>query len=131
MITSGTFADARISESSVTQHRDAMMSGIGWLDFGTPTELTISAGVVTATQSFHQVDTESDAATDDLDTINGGSSGRVLYLNAINGSRDVTLKHGTGNIRMGDGADTTLAAYPDRAYLIFQGSNWYLISAVV
>lgn len=128
MITSGTFADARISESSVTQHQDAITSGIGWLNLGTATELTISGGVVTATQSFHNIDTESDAATDDLDTINGGTTGDLLVIGAINNSRTVVLKHNTGNIQTADGVDISLDLFRQRITLLFTNSNWYVIA---
>ena len=128
MITSGTFADALISESSVTQHKAAIHADIGWLKLATPTELTISSGVVTATQSYHQIDTEGDAATDDLDTINGGSAGRMLFLGPQNGTRDVVLKDGTGNIFTQDGADITLSLFGQRVLLLHNGTNWYVVS---
>ena len=51
-------------------------------NLGTPTELTIAAGVITRTRSNHTVDTQGDDATDDLDTINGGVEGDILLLRA-------------------------------------------------
>jgi hypothetical protein len=63
-----------------------------------PTELTINAGVVTATQGFHTVDTESDAATDNLDTINGGAIGDMLVLSGANDAREVKITR-SGNVR--------------------------------
>ena len=124
--TSGTFADARISESSVTQHKAALHTDIGWIDLADSIELTIATGAITATQSLHQIDTEGDASTDDLDTINGGSEGRILDLNPISNVRDVVLKHGTGNIQIQDGSDITMGLFRQRVTLIFQGSNWYV-----
>ena len=45
------------------------------------TELTIASGAITVTQSYHTIDTESDAATDDLDTITvAGGEGDVLVI---------------------------------------------------
>ena len=129
MITAGTFANARITESNVTQHQDAMTTGIGMLNLGSPIELTIATGAVTVSQSFHQLDTEADAATDDLDTINGGTEGDVLYLNAINNSRDVVIKHNTGNIQTRDGADITLGLFRERITLLFMTNVWYVQSA--
>jgi hypothetical protein len=63
-----------------------------------PTELTINAGVITKTQGFHTVDTESDAATDDLVTINGGVTGDVLILSGASDVREVRVDR-TGNIK--------------------------------
>jgi hypothetical protein len=62
-------------------------------------ELTIASGVVTATGGFHNIDTEADAASDDLDTINGGVDGMRLVIRANNAGRTVTVKDGTGNIQ--------------------------------
>jgi len=64
-------------------------------------ELTINAGAVTATKSYHAIDTEADAAEDDLDTIAGVAEGRILYLRAAHTDRTVILKNGTGNLVLG------------------------------
>lgn len=73
---------------------------VGTFNVGTGSELTIATGVITTTKSYHYVDTEGDAATDDLDTINGGSIGDTLTLRAQDINRTVVLKDGTGNLRM-------------------------------
>ena len=39
------------------------------MDFQSSAELVIATGAVTQTQSYHTIDTEADAASDDLDTI--------------------------------------------------------------
>lgn len=71
------------------------------------TQVVISAGVITATSTYHRVDTEASAATDDLDTINsGGTAGEILIIVAAVNSRTVVLKEGTGNLNIG--ADCTL-----------------------
>ena len=62
------------------------------------TELTIATGAITKTQTLHRIDTEADAASDDLDTINGGSDGDILIIRAENAARTVILKDGTGNL---------------------------------
>lgn len=87
--------------------------------------LTIASGVVTATGSFHVVDTEGAAATDDLDTINGGTLGAILYLRTSASARDVVLKHLTGNINNSTGADVTLATNSQVALYFFSGSTWF------
>lgn len=63
-----------------------------------PTTLTIAGGVVTRTQRRHKVDTEGQASTDDLDTINGLADGEELILRIVAAGRTVVLKDGTGNI---------------------------------
>lgn len=62
-------------------------------------ELTIASGVVTAIGSHHTVDTEADAVSDDLDTINSGSDGMTLVIRAADSGRTVVVKDGTGNIQ--------------------------------
>lgn len=81
---------------------------------GYPTQeaLTISSGAITvldAKTTLLRVNTEAAAATDDLDTITGpGIDGQTITLKSTSNSRDVTVKHGTGNIRLAGGADFTL-----------------------
>jgi len=86
-------------------------------------ELTISSGAITVTGVYHTIDTESDASSDDLVTINGGADGQILILRTENDARDVTLKT-TGNIDLP--ADVTLATSNDVIYLIYDGakSKW-------
>lgn len=67
--------------------------------FGSPSVLTLSAGTVTISGvvnwRFHSIDTEGDAASDDLTTISGGNTGEVLILQAVNDDRTVVCKDGT------------------------------------
>jgi hypothetical protein len=88
--------------------------------------LTINAGAITITNSNHQVDTEGSAASDDLDTINGGSSGTLLILRSYTNARDTTLKDGTDNLRLA--GDFTLSNSQDTIMLIRVGSYWYELS---
>lgn len=74
---------------------DSLVENIGF------EEVTISAGVITRTQINHKVDTEADAATDDIDTINGGADGEIVRLMCVSESRVPTLKDGTGNLDLG------------------------------
>jgi hypothetical protein len=87
-----------------------------------PTELTIATGAITVTQSFHTVDTESDDASDDLVTINGGTVGMVVVLIAAHTDRSVVVKDGTGNIQTA--GDMTLNNTQDTITLIYNGSAW-------
>lgn len=91
-------------------------------------ELTIATGAVTATGSFHTIDTESDAASDDLDTINGGTDGMFLTIMAEDGARTVVAKDGTGNLQLS--GDCTLDNAQDTLTLLYVAalSAWVEIS---
>ena len=95
-------------------------------NLGTPTELTIAAGVITRTRSNHTVDTQGDEGTDDLDTISGGVEGDLLLLRAADSARSIVLKDGTGNLRMP--ADMTLDHADDVELLYYDGTNWLEIT---
>jgi len=101
------------------------------MQMGPNTELTIAAGVIAVTGSLHGVDTEGDAATDDLDTINGGANGDVLFLHTMAAARVVVLKHGTGNIFCDGSADISLNNSNVIAMLIFGPNNQWHASRLV
>lgn len=76
---------------------------------------TIASGAITASKSHMRADTQSSAATDDLDTINFGDdadvsrvTGSMLLLRAANTARTVVVKHNTGNIWLADATDYSL-----------------------
>jgi hypothetical protein len=83
--------------------------------------LTISGGVITATNSWHRVDTEAAASTDNLDTINGFTDGMQLYLRAVSSSTTVVLKDGTGNLVLA--GDFSLDSGDDIIHLIYDGTS--------
>jgi hypothetical protein len=89
--------------------------------------LTIATGVITTTPnngtSRYLVDTESSAAFDDLDTINGGATGDCIQLILANSGRIVRLRSGVGNIVTSNGRNIRLlaAAYTT---LLYDGTNW-------
>ena len=85
-------------------------------------ELTVASGVVTVTSSHHTIDTEGDAASDDLNTINGATNGDFLVLRSVSGARETTLKDGTGNLLMN--GDFTLTSGHDIIMFLRVGSNW-------
>ncbi len=58
----------------------------------------ISGGVITINQGHVRVDTESAAPNDDLDTINGGESGEIIYVLSTNSARNIRIRNGVGNI---------------------------------
>jgi hypothetical protein len=88
--------------------------------------LTIAAGAVTVTNGLHSIDTEAAAATDDLDTISGGTAGMILILRAASSTRDVVVKDGTGNLRLA--GDFTLSHADDRLVLLDSGASWMELS---
>lgn len=97
------------------------------LDLGGAGALTIASGAVTKTKSYHKIDTESSAASDDLDTISGGSEGDVLVLRAANDGRTVVCKNATGNLYLA-GSDFSLDNVNDKLMLIHDGINWNELS---
>jgi len=96
------------------------------VNFAAATELTIASGVVTATQSWHTIDTEGDASTDDLTDINGGEIGDELFISANNGARDVVVKHDVTKIALADAADLTLNETWKIIHLIKQTSTLWV-----
>jgi len=98
-------------------------SGIIFADAG---ELTIASGAITITGTYHTVDTESDAASDDLDTINGGTDGKVIILQSEADARNVVVKHNTGNIFLAIASDFTLDTKEQSITLVYSGalSKW-------
>jgi hypothetical protein len=97
---------------------------------GADSEVTISGGSITVTQLYHRVDTESDAVSDDLDTISGlANDGELLILHPENDARTVVVKHGTGNIYIPGGSDITMDEYEYHVLLIYdaESSSWCVI----
>ena len=100
---------------------------VGALILNDATELTIDAvGQVTATQSFHTIDTYGDAATDDLDSIAGETAGQIIVIQAADSARTVVAKNGTDNLRLE--GDMTFDNANDTLTLIFTGVSWYELS---
>jgi hypothetical protein len=86
------------------------------------TELTIAEGVVTSTKSYHTIDTADNAASDELDSIGGGTTGDVIIIRAESDARTVIVKDATGNIR--SSGDRTLDSDQDTMTLLFNGAVW-------
>lgn len=81
------------------------------------TTQVIASGIITAPSSNILVDTEGSTATDDLVTINGGVDGMILTLGIVNSTRNVILKHNTGNIYNPAGFDIVLETTNDKVTL--------------
>ncbi len=95
------------------------------------TELTIATGAVTRTQASHTIDTEGDAAADDLDTIAGGAAEQMLLLRPVSGARTVVVKHaiGTNKVACPGGQDIPMADANDWLLLCHDGTQWTVIAA--
>lgn len=120
----GTAATGTATTAARSDHVHGQAS---FINMGTGSTLTISGGEITVTESFHRIDTEGSAATDNLDTINGGSTGDLLILASIANARDPTLKDATGNLNLA--GDFTLSTVVDTITLIkFPNGWWYEIS---
>lgn len=88
---------------------------------------TIDTGVITKDAgkiAWHVVKVES-GLSDDLDTINGGVAGDILFLSPA-ASSAVTLKDGTGNLLLT--GDLLINNVADLVTLFYRGSNWYEVS---
>jgi len=99
---------------------------------GVPEALTIATGVVSITNSgsSYVIDTEGAASSDDLDTINGGNDGEVIYITSADAANDITIKHDTGNIFNPEGTDLVLGLTTDIIQLRYSSSlsYWVVIS---
>ena len=94
------------------------------ITFTSGTELTITAGVITATASFHTVAVES-GTTDDLTTINGGVAGQLLTIKAADDGKDIVATDGS-NLKLA--GNFTLNNAEDTLTLISNGTNWAEVS---
>jgi hypothetical protein len=110
------------STAGVTVSSDLKVDG--FINLGGEPILTISAGAVTATKSRHIIAAETGTA-DDLATINGGSDGDLLILQADTGDT-ITFKDGTGNILLA--GDFVASGLSSTLTLVFAGTNWLEIS---
>ena len=97
---------------------------------GTSSELTISSGAVTITKSHHTIDTESDASTDDLDTMTIATSNVFGTIRAENTARTIVIKDGTGNILTWDGNDITLDNTDKALFYYYDGTNVRILSII-
>lgn len=95
-------------------------------------ELTISAGSITPPTrngGVHTVDTETDASTDNLDTIDQSNvpDGRLLLLRAADPTRTVVIRHnqgGAGQILLQTDVDYSLDDINKFILLLRVGTDW-------
>jgi len=92
-------------------------------DFGAAHELTLSGGVAVKDSSHKNllIDTEADAASDDLDNITGYSEGDMVIIAPADGARTVVVKD-SANINL-QGVDFTMDDIYDSMILLNLGSD--------
>jgi len=88
----------------------------------------IASGTITIASSNIIVQTEGAAASDDLDTINGGVANQELIISISDSAKNVVLKHQTGNIFNPLGVDITIDNTSDKISLLYDGTNWVVMS---
>ncbi len=91
---------------------------------------TISSGSIAYSCGHMRLNTEGSSATDDLDTITGGTVGDRVVLRITSSSRKVVLKDGTGNIQLYDNKDILLGSTADSIELIYDGVSWLAIGRI-
>jgi hypothetical protein len=106
---------------STTLHVD------GDVAFGAGSELTIIAGVVEVTHSYHTIDTESNIGTDNLDIISGGDvAGQILIIRAADNDRTVVVRDDSGNVQLYGTDNFEMDHGNDTLILIYDGTSEWL-----
>lgn len=88
------------------------------LDLSAATELTIASGEIEVTQTVHSIDTEADAASDNLDTISDMVANQLYLFKPANGARTVVIRHAQDNIYCPFGQNISLADAEDWALVM-------------
>lgn len=88
--------------------------------------IKITGDTITAECPVIRIDTESNAATDNLSTINALANDQRVTLRIADTARKITIKNAVGNIRTG--ADIVLGNVNDVATLVFNDGVWRLES---
>lgn len=101
------------------------------LEYGASSTLTINAGTAVASRSYHKLETEGAAASDDLDSLTGGIEGQQMLLKLADASHNVVIKHGIGaNLFACPGAaDITLDVLTDWVLVEHNGTQWTVVAA--
>lgn len=99
-------------------------------------ELTIASGSITVDKSHHTVDTESDAASDDLANIltTSVADETILIIRAAHTDRTVVVKDaatGAGQIHLHNSEDYSLDDDQKSIILQRRGADWYELSRSV
>ncbi len=109
-----------IFEGSITASGPGSLTINGLLNLGTPDTRTIASGAVNVFDTLLNIAAETGTA-DDLDTVNGGTTGDLLILTADTG--DTITVTNNGNFLL-DGFNDIILDNNDRAGFIFDGTFW-------
>jgi|GEM_PF-1340944 hypothetical protein len=90
---------------------------------------TVSGGGITYSATLMSVDTEGGAASDELDTIADGGTGKLLLLRSQSTARIVTLRHDVGNLWNPAGGDVVLTHPNKLVMLIYNSARWIIMNA--
>ena len=129
----GYFNTPQRTNSQAKDAQDTLLAYIRQMPGGAAeTELTIAAGAITPTAALHRVDTEGDAAADDLTTIETTNlqDGAALLLRAVDPGRVVTVRDatgGAGRVHL-HGADFVLDGVDRWLHLVRRGTDWYEVT---
>jgi len=101
----------------------------GWMSIGAGAAATIASGVAAVTRTCMILDTEGGAATDDLDSVTGGTAGDILVIRTASSNRDITVKHsagagGAGTFRLNSATDKVLSSAFDVIWFENRGGLW-------
>lgn len=103
---------------------DKIFTALAGMLLTAATELTMDTnGAITVTQMVHTVDTFEDAASDNLDTINGGTTVGLIIIRPAHTDRTVVVRDGQGNIELQGGSDITLDDITDHIMLFWDTTN--------
>ena len=124
-----TLANARIAVSPNNLFQEATNPGVSYMQVGQYSALRIASGVVTLPHignGVYVLDTEGSAATDDLDTINGGAIGQQIMLGSSSAARVITVRDvaSPGNIRLDAAGNFALNSPEDTITLYYNGASW-------
>lgn len=121
--TANTFSAATV----ISGARLTVTGSGGWLSIGAENAATLASDAFTAVGSNMILDTEAAAASDNLVTINGThATGDRLVIKTTSDSRDIVVKHGTGNIKLNGSADLTLTTVYATLSLLRLASGWWV-----
>lgn len=132
--TAGIFTNALTTNAQAKQAQDDMLAVLRELLGGqAESELTIATGAVTPTRAVHSIDTEGDAAADDLSNMltTNHPDGRILVIHSVDPARVVTVKHnagGAGAIALHGSADFVLDSPKKWLFLKRTGTDWEELS---
>jgi hypothetical protein len=110
-----------IQNSGVIIDDSANVSGVQSIQLNAPNTAILSSDAFTWTQSYTLLAAQSGSA-DNLATINGGSTGRLITIEPSSGNA-ITVKHNVDNIRLSAGVDCVLTGNM-ALLLIYDGVYW-------